>query len=51
MFYDHYQPFSDSQLISLLDDLSSAGCDAEFDLVYDDLERQFAERRFQFGNE
>ena len=33
-----------SRLLILTDELS-AGCDAEFDAVYDDLEREFAELR------
>jgi hypothetical protein len=37
------------RLPGLLDELS-AGCDSEFDVVYDDLEREFAELRLQFGN-
>jgi len=37
-------------LASLLDELS-AGCDADFDAAYDELEREFAEARLQLGNE
>lgn len=36
-------------LASLLDDFS-AGCDPDFDVAYDDLEREFAELRLHFGN-
>ncbi len=39
-----------SRLFSLSDELS-AGCDAEFDTGYDDLDREFAELRMQLGNE
>jgi len=39
-----------SRLLSLSDELF-AGCDAEFDTVYDDLEREFSELRVQLGNE
>jgi hypothetical protein len=38
-----------SRILSLIDELS-AGCDTEFDTVYDDLEREFAELRLQLGN-
>ncbi len=38
-----------SRLLILTDELS-AGCDHEFDSVYDDLEREFAELRCQLGN-
>jgi hypothetical protein len=37
------------RIVSLIDELS-AGCDAEFDAHYDDLEREFAELRLQHGN-
>jgi hypothetical protein len=37
------------RLASLLEELS-AGCDPDFDTAYDDLEREFAELRLQFGN-
>ena len=46
----HNTPSTLYHLASLLDELS-AGCDAEFDAGYDDLEREFAELRLQFGNE
>lgn len=49
MFYNH-EPLSDYQLISLLDDMADAGCDPAFDAVYDDLEREFAERRLHNRN-
>ena len=39
-----------SRLLSLTDELSAV-CDAEFDVVSDDLEREFAELRMQLGNE
>ncbi len=38
------------QLASLLDDLA-AGCDPEFDAAYEELDREFAERRLWFGQE
>jgi hypothetical protein len=38
------------RLVSLLDELS-AGCDPEFDATYEDLDREFAERRLHFGNQ
>jgi hypothetical protein len=41
---------STCNLASLLDELS-AGCDPDFDAAYDDLEREFAERRLRFGLE
>jgi hypothetical protein len=47
---NHHDSLSNSQLITLLEDLS-AGCDRDFDTVYDDLEREFAERRLQLGHE
>jgi hypothetical protein len=37
------------QLASLLDELS-AGCDPDFDAAYEELDREFAERRCQLGN-
>jgi hypothetical protein len=37
------------RLARLLDDMS-AGCDPDFDAAYDDLEREFAELRLQFGD-
>lgn len=37
-------------LASQLDELS-AGCDPDFDAGYEQLDREFAERRLQFGNE
>jgi hypothetical protein len=39
-----------SRLLSLIDELS-AGCDTDFDSVYDDLEREFAELRMQGRHE
>ena len=39
-----------SRLLSLSDELF-AGCDAEFDTAYDDLDREFAELRMQLGNQ
>jgi hypothetical protein len=38
-----------SRILSLIDELS-AGCDADFDAHYDDLEREFAELRLLSGN-
>jgi hypothetical protein len=43
------KPHSTIELAWLLDDLS-AGCDPEFDFAHEELEREFAERRFQFTN-
>jgi hypothetical protein len=40
----------DGRILNLIDELS-AGCDSEFDTVYDDLEREFAELRLQHWNE
>jgi len=45
MFTNHFESVSDLELITQLSDLSDAGCDPAFDSVYDDLEREFAERR------
>jgi hypothetical protein len=45
MFYNNAQSLSDYQLTALLDEMANAGCDPAFDAVYDDLEREFAERR------
>ena len=50
MFTNHHESLSDTQLITLIEEMA-AGCDREFDAVYDDLEREFAERRLQLGNE
>ncbi len=50
MFCNHYESLSDNELITLIDDMYDAGCDPAFDAVYDDLKREFAERRFQFSN-
>jgi hypothetical protein len=47
MFYHHDESLSDSDLITLLDGMYDAGCDPAFDAVYDDLEREFAERRYR----
>lgn len=38
------------RVLSIIDELS-AGCDHEFDSVYDDLEREFAELRMCNGDE
>ena len=38
-----------SRLHQLSDELS-AGCDSDFDTVYDDLDREFQELRVQLGN-
>jgi hypothetical protein len=43
-------PTSIFQLVSLLDELS-AGCDPDFDAAYEELDREFAERRLHLGNE
>ena len=45
MFYNHNESLSDFELITLIDAMYDAGCDPAFDAVYDDLEREFAERR------
>ena len=45
MFYNHDESVSDFELIHLIDALYDAGCDPAFDAEYDDLEREFAERR------
>ncbi len=37
------------RLAGILEDLA-AGCEPEFDMLYDDLEREFAELRCQIGN-
>ena len=50
MFYNHYDSPSDNELITLIDDMDAAGCDPAFDAVYDDLEREFAERRMHSRN-
>ena len=50
MFYNHDQSLSDYQLTALLDEMANAGCDPAFDAVYDDLEREFAERRIHNRN-
>lgn len=47
MFYNHNESLTDYQLITLLDDMADAGCDPAFDAAYDDLEREFAERRIR----
>jgi hypothetical protein len=49
MQHHHDSQSVTSRLVYLLDELS-AGCDAEFDAAYDDLEREFAELRCQPGN-
>ena len=50
MFYNHDESLSDYQLTTLLADMADAGCDPAFDAVYDDLEREFAERRMHNRN-
>ena len=50
MRYNFESPLSTPDLTRLLEDMS-AGCDPEFDFVYEELEREFAERRFHFNNE
>jgi hypothetical protein len=45
MLHTYTETLSDSDLITLTDALYDAGCDPAFDAVYDDLEREFAERR------
>jgi len=39
-----------SRVLSIIDELS-AGCDHEFDSVYDDLDREFAELRLHNRND
>ena len=39
-----------SRILGLIEELS-AGCDADFDVAYDDLEREFSEIRLQHCNE
>jgi hypothetical protein len=50
MFYNHDESLSDFELIRQIDDLYAAGCDPAFDAMYDDLEREFAERRMHNRN-
>jgi hypothetical protein len=50
MFCNHNKSLSDNELITLIDDMYDAGCDPAFDAVYDDLEREFAERRMHNSN-
>lgn len=45
----HSTKTSICSLISRLED--RAGCDPEFDTTYEELEREFAERRLQFDSE
>jgi hypothetical protein len=45
MLYSHDESLTDFELITLIDAMYDAGCDPAFDAVYDDLEREFAERR------
>ena len=45
MNYAHFHTVT-ARLLELTEELS-AGCDADFDTVYDDLEREFAELRCQ----
>jgi hypothetical protein len=45
MFYNDDESLTDNELIALLGEMADAGCDPAFDAVYDDLEREFAERR------
>jgi hypothetical protein len=49
MRYHFESPLSTGDLACLLDDLS-AGCDPEFDSLYEELEREFAERRLHFSS-
>jgi hypothetical protein len=39
-----------SRVLSIIDELS-AGCDHDFDSVYDDIEREFAELRMHHRDE
>lgn len=48
MNYSHFHS-TNSRLLELTMELS-AGCDADFDTVYDDLEREFAELRITLQN-
>jgi hypothetical protein len=47
MLTNHNESLSDYELITLTDEMYDAGCDPAFDAVYDDLEREFAERRLR----
>ena len=49
MRYNFESPLSPLHLTQILEDMS-AGCDPEFDFVYEELEREFAESRFQISN-
>jgi hypothetical protein len=40
---------TNARLVHVLDELS-AGCDADFDAEYDDLEREFAELRLHLAH-
>ena len=41
---------SSCELTRLIEDMS-AGCDPAFDAVYEELEREFAERRLEHGDD
>ena len=47
MLHTYNESLSDFDLISLTDALYEAGLDPAFDAVYDDLERELAERRMR----
>ncbi len=48
---NHYEPSHVLNLIESIDRYAEAGIDPAFDADYDDLEREFAEARFQPGHE
>ncbi len=50
MFCNHDESLPEYDLIKLIDAMYDAGCDPAFDAVYDDLEREFAERRMHNVN-
>ena len=50
MFTNFESPFAHLELTELLDELS-AGCDPDFDAGYEELEREFAERRLHFSTQ
>lgn len=50
MHLHHHHFASTPDFIRQLDDLA-AGCDPDFDLGHDELDREFAELRLTFGND
>jgi hypothetical protein len=49
--FNHYADDSLSSLIARLDRFAEAGIDPAFDSDMEELEREFAERRFHFAND